>query len=240
MLHFLNSKGYHSTEADPCVLHKHIGHYFIIIAVFSDDFIAATNHKPVMTNFTEAMQSKYGSNLKRLGFPAKNLGWEIHHTPSHGVLRCQELLSKTVLSHACMAETIDKPTPYPSRTILHPTLPNEPPITDHHANYRQLVGDLRYLADTTRPDLAMAASKLGGANHAPTARHFSLLKSTLRYLQSHRNLALSYHSGSSTAGPHISVRLYSDSDWANDASDRKSHAGAAVYVNKCLVAWTSR
>ena len=60
------------------------------------------------------------------------------------------------------------------------------------AVYRQILGELRWIADCTRPDITFAVSKLAVAMMKPTKRHWHLLKYLLRVLKGTINYALVY------------------------------------------------
>lgn len=53
------------------------------------------------------------------------------------------------------------------------------PLTNMAEKYRQLVGNPRYLEDSTRPDLVYIKRKLAAEIQNTTTRHWSALKETV-------------------------------------------------------------
>ncbi|UYV78679.1 hypothetical protein LAZ67_16002366, partial [Cordylochernes scorpioides] len=103
-----------------------------------------------------------------------------------------------------------------------------------HVPYRELIGSLLYLANSSRPDMTFAVTKLAQFCSNPGERHWQAAKHILRYLQATKNVSLIYKRGSDD------ILAFSDSDWANDIDDRRSTSGSAVTINGCLVSWRSK
>lgn len=113
-----------------------------------------------------------------------------------------------------------------------------PPTTN---DYRNAVGALMHIANTTRPDLAYAMSVLSRFNHAPRERHWQELQKVLRYLRNTRNYGLIYGGENVGArGGDFDMRSYCDSDFATDSSDRLSQGGFTTIMNGAAVTWSSK
>ena len=106
------------------------------------------------------------------------------------------------------------------------------------ANFRQLLGGLRFLTDSTRPDLAFATSKLGAAAHHPAARHYKCLENTIKFVKHSQHEGLTYRRRTSTDTAFLD--LYTDSFWVNDKADRKSQNRAVLLLNNNPVIWLSK
>ena len=79
------------------------------------------------------------------------------------------------------------------------------------------VGNLMYLAVSTRPDIAYAVNNLARFNSNPQKEHWTALKRVLRYLKGTTNHGMLYKQERGSG--------YSDAYWAGDHSDRKSTSG---------------
>ncbi|XP_031106238.1 uncharacterized protein LOC116010883 [Ipomoea triloba] len=101
-------------------------------------------------------------------------------------------------------------------------------------HYRSLAGALQYLT-VTRPDLSFAVNKLCQHMHAPTTRHWAMLKRVLRYVKGTLNFGLHICRSDS-----VGIHAFSDYDWAGDPSDRKSTSGFAVFLGRNLGSWVCR
>lgn len=131
-----------------------------------------------------------------------------------------------------------------------------------HDNFASIVGSLIYLSITCRPDLVYSVNQMAKGMHSPKLAHVVAMKQTLKYLNSHRALALTYRRKhnlieglfrtlaemdgalqtlqSTAETPGDPAVLFSDSDYANDPETRKSISGKATYLFKCLVSWASK
>lgn len=139
-----------------------------------------------------------------------------------------------------------KQTPYVDGAAHHAPAPDDEYKPGTETKFKQLIGELRYLADCTRLDLSFIVGRLGAAEPQPTARHWQLLKATMRYLAGKRNYGIIYRRrqeitdiGGEVDTQGIRIMAYSDADWANDRGDRKSITGGVIYYNEVIVDWTS-
>ncbi|XP_043862632.1 secreted RxLR effector protein 161-like [Drosophila santomea] len=99
--------------------------------------------------------------------------------------------------------------------------------------YQSVVGELMWLALTTRPDILHSVSKLAQRNQNPHAEHMAGIKHILRYLSSTVDVKLHYQQcGQSFCG-------YVDPDWAGDRLDRKSYTGYIYLLAGGPVSWRS-
>ena len=85
--------------------------------------------------------------------------------------------------------------------------------------YQSVVGSLLYLSTGTRPEIMFAVSNVAKYCSDPTKHHWIAVKQILRHLKGTSDLGLVYTDGGDTK----ECFGYSDSDWAGDLNDRKSH-----------------
>ena len=131
-----------------------------------------------------------------------------------------------------------------------------------HDNFASIVGSLIYLSITCRPDIVYSVNQMAKGMHSPKLSHIVAMKQTLKYLNSHRALSLTYRRKhnlieglfrtlaemdgalqtlqSTAETPGDPAVLFSDSDYANDPETRKSISGKATYLFNCLVSWQSK
>jgi hypothetical protein len=114
------------------------------------------------------------------------------------------------------------------------TLPeeNDPAFVN---NYQSVVGSLMYAMLGTRPDISFAVTKLSQFNSNPTPEHLKAAKHVLRYLASSRNFKLRFGSIDDNE-----IIGYSDSDYAGDASDRRSTTGYTFFFAGGAIGWASK
>jgi hypothetical protein len=99
--------------------------------------------------------------------------------------------------------------------------------------YSELVGALLYVSVSTRPDIAQSVGALARYCAAPAVEHWEAAKSVLKYLNSTRDVGITYSGGSGLQG-------YSDSDYAGDEDSRRSTTGYVYILNGGAISWSSR
>lgn len=213
----------------------------VIAAVAIDDFlVAAENHKE-MNDFYDMMRTKY--NIKRLGMPTRYLGWHFHYAANGSIALIQRLLVYKTLQEADMLNTHRKSTPYPAEIEYH--APNEddqttrPEILDQ---YRKLVGDVRYISDSTRPDIVFVVDRLVAASASPTQRHWKIMKATLRYVKRTRTYGLffsrkTHRNGLEAACKRRPICARADADWENDKVGRLSVKVSSLTWMSIPIGW---
>ena len=101
--------------------------------------------------------------------------------------------------------------------------------------FREVVGGVMWLAGTTRPGIANAARAVSRHSHNPCERHWKAAVKILAYLNSTRDLEITYKEGEE-----LSLSVYTDADYACKETDRGSTSGVAVMLGNAAVYATSR
>lgn len=83
-----------------------------------------------------------------------------------------------------------KGTPYPAVIDYHAPDEQDKFLSDTIHEYRKLVSNIRYIADSKRPEIAFVVGRLGAESAKPTERHWRIMKSTFPYLKRTRNFGL--------------------------------------------------
>lgn len=100
--------------------------------------------------------------------------------------------------------------------------------------YKELLGSLMYIMMGSRPDICFSVSYFSKFQDYATDEHFHHLLRVLKYLKSTINYKL-YFSYSDEE-----LICYTDADWANDSSDRKSVTGYCFKLFNGLISWSSK
>ena len=88
----------------------------------------------------------------------------------------------------------------------------------HAKAYRNLVGSLIYLTNTT-PDIVHLVNLISRFMNQPSKLHYAAAKRILHYLQGTKKLGILYkENGNNLVG-------FTNSDWAGSLDDRKSTSG---------------
>ncbi|GAB2284068.1 hypothetical protein Dimus_039643 [Dionaea muscipula] len=107
------------------------------------------------------------------------------------------------------------------------------PLSDP-TEYRQLVGSLQYLT-LSRPDIVFAVNHICQFLHQPTVLHLTVAKRILRYVKGTLTMGLHFYESA-----HLSIRCFSDADWAGCPDTRRSTTGFAIYLGPNLISWGKR
>lgn len=107
-----------------------------------------------------------------------------------------------------------------------PPLPIEYP-------FKELVGNLLYLATRSRPDISHAVS-VASRTSTPTNSHWQALKRILRYLKD-KDLGSRFRWEKDCI-----LDGYSYAEYASDEATRKSTTGVLVMIGKAPIQWRSQ
>nr|GEX12202.1 ribonuclease H-like domain-containing protein [Tanacetum cinerariifolium] len=100
--------------------------------------------------------------------------------------------------------------------------------------YRSLAGALQYLT-FTRPDISYAVQQVCLFMHDPREPHFLALKRILRYVRGTLSYGLQLYSSTTST-----LVAYSDADWADCPTTRRSTSGYCVFLGNNLLFWSSK
>lgn len=158
------------------------------------------------------------------------LGLQVKQTKQGNFIH-QTKYTKDLLRRFDMATCKPISTPMGSTTVLDPVEEGE---AVDQKEYRSMIGSLLYLT-ASRPDIHFAVCLCARFQASPRASHRQAVKRILMYLQSTLEFGLFYASSSC-----LTLRAYSDSDFARCRIDRKSTSGTCHFLGISLVSWSSR
>ena len=101
--------------------------------------------------------------------------------------------------------------------------------------FRQVVCGFMWLDGMTRPDIANAARAVARHSYDPWERHWKAAVKLLAYINSTRDLGITYRKG-----VELSLSIYTDADYATNKTDRSSISVVAVLLGNAAVYATSR
>lgn len=176
---FLTKHGYQQSSFDQCLFLKQSKHGPILVAVSMDDFLICSPRSTDTNEFKNLLATKY--RIKHLGRPTKYLGWDISQSDKGGLIISQGQYITHILEKHGMHNSNARTAPACHRQTNHSDTSSKLSIEDTTA-FQSLVGDLRYLADCTRPDIAHIAAELARSMQSPTKAQMQRAKGVLRYL----------------------------------------------------------
>lgn len=221
----LKELDYTCTKADPCVFVKHANGHIIIVCVYVDDLLAATDSKALLDELYAALRQRFGTITTHSGDTIYYLGIEITRNRSthsikltqtgyvHDLLRLYNITtSASTPSTTSLTDTTTPAARYNIDTL--PTLLRS--LSTHE--YISLAMRIMFLAKRTRPDLLFTTTYLATHVQTPEVKHFAALTRLLHYIN-----------GTTTYGIHLQPDnlipvLYCDASFGIH-SDAKSHSG---------------
>jgi hypothetical protein len=227
----LEQQGFKNSKSEPCLFSKINESTKIIVVIYVDDLLIASNSLKEIDKFKDAMQSSF--NMKDLGEAKYCLGIEIVWNKEQGIL--------TILQRKYLEETLEQFEMKESKSVSTPIVNNvssksESDELSTQVPYREAVGKLLYAATRTRPDIAYATNYVSRFMCDPKVQHWKIIKRILRYIKGTTDLKITYRRNSKQKQV---LMGYCDADWANDQGDRKSTSGFVFMLNGGAISWQS-
>lgn len=231
LVRMLKNVGFEALPQDPCVFVARKGERMILITIYVDDIILATNDDAWLCVIKKQLSSAF--EMKDMGKINNCLGIEFSRDEEHRVYLNQNMYLNKVLDRFGMSECKPTITPIDVNVKLEkPECINNDVMNQYP--YQSLIGALMYLAVTTRPDIAYAVNYLSQFNTNYDIEHWKGAKRVLRYLKGTSNYGLVYER---TGLPLFGVV---DADWGANMIDRKSYSGFAFILAGAPITWEAR
>lgn len=229
----LEKLGFVSSAADPGLwVGKSPAGHDVYLLVWVDDMLIASNTK-ASTGWAKH-RIKEVFEARDLGPAGVFLGMQI--------VRDREQRVLTLSQHNHIVQMLNTHRMQDCNPVCTPMDPGILLDRDHAGpaldtakySYSSIIGGLLYVSVCTRPDIAQAVGVLSRYMSAPQQQHWLAALRVLKYLAGTADLALVYRASGSK------LESFCDSDFAGDASSRKSTAGFAFMLNGAAVSWASK
>jgi hypothetical protein len=167
-----------------------------------------------------------------MGEPNKIVGIEINQSLGQICISQKQSIQR-ILEKQGMSDA------NPVRTPLDPEIklvPNPEGNEGNRSNsYAQLLGELQFIANATRPDICYAINRLASYTANPSMQHQTALKRVLRYLSGTRTKGITYKP---LADAEIPFWGYADAAYKN-REDGKSTTGYVFIAAGGAITWRS-
>jgi hypothetical protein len=231
---FLADRGFASHESAPCVFIKSKGKEFTIVAIYVDDLnIIGTPRAVAATKAT--MMEKF--EMKDLGRLSHCLGLQVEHYEC-GVFVHQSAYVEKILLKYQMNTCNIMGTPMEVRGDREQYAERDEgeAALDEHLPYFTVVGELMWLANRTRPDIAFAVNVLARYTSNPCMRHWRGVQRIMKYLKGTSNHGILYRNGDTSA----TLIGYADAGYKSDKKTAKSQGGYVFNHGGAAISWKSR
>lgn len=232
----LKEIGLSASKVEPCVYTGNIDNYNVIIVVYVDDLLVASKSLEVLQKVKLELNKIF--KMKDLGPVNEILGIQIERDGDKGSIKIsQKKYINEIIERFGMDSCKTAYTPLASGIKLSKEM--EPKNTDEiklmeNKPYKELIGCLNYLANTTRPDISFTVGALSRYNLNPGIQHWKCAKHVIRYLKQTADYKILYRK---TEKP---LYAYTDADWAGDQDERKSCSGSVHILAGGPISWFSK
>jgi len=230
----LHDYGFKQSDVDPCLFIK--GQVLFILYV--DDAVCLTPNPKDADDLIADLKQK-GYILTDKGELAAYLGLQVtKHSDGTVTLKqpafIERIIEQCKLKDARMHDT-------PAIEILHRDSNGEARKNDFH--YRSVIGQLNYLAATTRPEIQFAVHQCAKFCEDPKLSHEKAIKRIVRYLKRTKDQGLVLHVDNSKG-----LECFVDADFAggyrkedtSNPRDLLSRCGYVVKYANCPIVWSSK
>jgi len=202
------------------------------VLVYVDDYVVCCNDPKWYTWFVRFFKRTY--DLNDLGPLTSILGMGVEWGDDKMALSRRVPIERTLAKFG-LADA--KPSMYPLDPGNTLKLPDAPGGDKPFLN---LLGELRYHARSTRPDINTALSILGRFSARHTDQHFECLKRVGRYLKGTPSLTTILQKGVGGANGSLRLSMYVDASYASCPDTGRSITGYVVALNGNVVCATSK
>jgi hypothetical protein len=232
------SWGFTRLAPEYCVYYQKSVTGTTVAVIHVDDFLSASSSKEENESFKSQMRLKWeisdiGDARFCVGIAIKrNRDTRTIHLSQTGLI--DKLTAQFGQSDANAVAT-------PMEPGLKLTRPDLSALSEEERSYlqtlpyRSLIGGLIYLAIGTRPDIAYTVQQLSQFLDCYAFEHWNAAVRAVRYLKGTRTFWL-------TLGGRNLIKLlgFSDSDWANCPTTRKSVGGYSFTLGSGAISWSAR
>ena len=232
----LKRQGFTSLHADQCIYVRRTTSDLIIIALYVDDLLLASDQLPLLKTFKTQLASEF--EMEDLGEVSYVLGLEIKRDRAARTLTIsQSAYVRTLLTRHGMADCKPRNTPMETNARFTSSTGQAAPTTIKE--YQTIIGGLMFAMICTRPDIAYAVTTLSQFTSNPDSTHIQAVKRVLHYLQGTIDHGITYHGTASisTTPPLVG---YCDSDWGSCPDDRRSVTGYTFLLCGGAISWQSK
>lgn len=211
---------------DQCLYSLHNSSSKLYLIMHVDDLLIASNDDELIAYVVDYLKSVF--EMKDLGKANHYLGIDIRQD-SNGIY--------TIGQTRYIDKIIDEAGLTNAKDSRYPIDPGYYKLSDdvmlpNNDEYRKLIGMLLYLSINTRPDIAAAVAILSQKISKPSQKDLTEVKRVIRYLKGTRESHLKLGADRSNK-----IVVYSDANWAEDRSDRKSNSGYLIQLNGGAISW---
>ena len=223
----IQAAGFVQSKADYSLFTHRKGKSFTALLIYVYDILITGNDVNAILTLKQFLHSRF--RVKDLGNLKYFLGIEVSRSKK-GISISQRKYTLEILKDGRLLGS--KLVNFPMEQNVK--LSDSGELLKDPSQYRRLVGRLIYLT-ITRPDITYLVHVLSRFMHAPREPHMEVALHALHYLKSNPGQGLFFPSQND-----LSLRAFSDSDWAGCPISRRSTTGYCVFLGSSLISWRTK
>jgi hypothetical protein len=220
-------------RSNPCVYIKRNGDDVAIITVWVDDLLLFTQSDKLMEQTKSDLCTQW--EITDLGEPTKIVGIKITQTKD-SITISQKVYINSILEREGFSGINSVKTPFDPSIKLEPNPDGNEGSRSN--SFARLLGELQFLANSTRPDIAFKVNRLASYTANPSLQHTTALKRILRYIAGTKDFGITY-SKASTNPDENSFFGFADAAFANH-DDHRSTSGYVFLSAGGAITWKSK
>ena len=211
----------------------------VYILVYVDDILMFGKDMHVMKQVSQLIGSRFTIRVEEN--VEKFLGIFVDSATKGRIFIHSKLAIRQLLRNFNMDSAKAVSTPLPPSILFEASVASGNTAENLEANdvpYRQLIGGLLHLSNTTRPDISYAVGFLSRYMENPNMAHWQAAKHILRYLKGTVGFGIEYSKLEQRESPKLVG--FTDSDFASDKETRKSTSGYVFMLSGGAISWRSK
>ena len=210
-----------------------------LILLYVDDLLIAATSLDRISAIKSDIHARF--KYKDMKEVQSFLGFQIHRDRAlRRIYICQKTFVEGMLRRFFTDPLRSKKTPMEPGSTWPPARP-----TDHirvnpdkQHQFQSQLGSIWWPTNGSRPDCALASSKIAQGQADPYPQHFAALKHIFAYLEAKPNLAIVL-GGPEYTPENVNLRVPADASFADHQENRRSTAGYVVMAGGGPIIWKS-
>lgn len=228
---FLRKFKFKETSADKCIFVGRVGESVVYLALFVDDGLVAAENKGAIDVVVKHLKEAFKITI---GDASLFVGMQIERERStRTVFVHQNLHARKILERFEMVDAKSTSVPCEAGSKLLPLSEGE---EGEEVPYREAVGSLMFLSIVSRPDISFAVNLVSKFLNRHSKEHWRAVKRIISYVAGTVDYGIKYQGEDGR----LSLRGYSDADFAGDVETRRSTTGYVFELAGGPVTWASQ
>lgn len=221
---FLKKTGFIQLKTERCIFKTDDSS--IILALYVDDGIIFSKNEDSIKMILEELKNEFKITV----FENIETFVGVHVTEtSNSINLTQEKFANTIVERFGMKDAKISKIPMETSKILD----SKKNIT---FPYREAIGNLLYISNKTRPDIAFSVGLSSRRMIEPTDYDVNNVKKIIKYIKGTVNDGITFRKD----GDLTTLNAYCDADFAGDEQTRRSTTGYVIYYSGAPIVWCSR